>query len=86
MSVIVKMDGLHYFLAGDASYLEENMINGLPHGVGTEESSDTLAAIREFTRKYPTVYLPTHDPESALRMDEQLIVPLHQDAKATIRA
>jgi glyoxylase-like metal-dependent hydrolase (beta-lactamase superfamily II) len=78
MSVIVKMEGIYYFLAGDASYTENNMIKGIPDGVGTNDSKDTLLKIREFTKKYPTVYLPSHDQENAHRMDNQIFVPLYK--------
>jgi glyoxylase-like metal-dependent hydrolase (beta-lactamase superfamily II) len=78
MSVIVKMDGIYYFLAGDASYTERNMIKGIPDGVGTNDSEDTLEKIRDFTKKSPTVYLPSHDLETAHRMDNQIIVPLYE--------
>jgi glyoxylase-like metal-dependent hydrolase (beta-lactamase superfamily II) len=79
MSVIVKMDGIYYFLAGDASYTEETMLKGIPDGVGTSDSADTLDKIQEFTRQFPTVYLPSHDPEAAHRMDNQIIVPLYKN-------
>lgn len=78
MSVIVKMEDIYYFLAGDASYKEENMIRGIPDGVGTNDSEDTLHKIQEYTKKYPTVYLPSHDPENAQRMDNQILVPLYE--------
>ncbi len=78
MSVIVKMDGIYYFLAGDASYTEGNMVKLIPDGVGTKDSEDTLIRIRKFTKKFPTVYLPSHDPQTAQRMDNQIIVPLFE--------
>jgi glyoxylase-like metal-dependent hydrolase (beta-lactamase superfamily II) len=81
ISVIAKKEDIYYFLAGDASYTEQNMLKGIPDGVGTKESTETLWKIREFTRQYPTVYLPSHDPESAARMDNRTIVPLFHTRK-----
>jgi len=78
MSVVVKMDDIYYFLAGDASYTEENMRKGIPDGVGTSDSEQTLQRIRMFTRHFPTVYLPSHDPEADSRMENRIIVPLYQ--------
>lgn len=66
-------------IAGDASYHQDNMLKGIPDGVGNGEAAETLRKIREFTTLYPTVCLPSHDPESARRMDEQIIVPRFQE-------
>jgi len=79
MSVIVEEDGLYYFLAGDTSYTEQNMLDGIPDGVSTDESVRTLKQIRTFTRTHPTVYLPCHDPDVPTRMDAQQVVPLYQE-------
>jgi glyoxylase-like metal-dependent hydrolase (beta-lactamase superfamily II) len=78
MSVVVNLDGLHYFLAGDASYTQENMLKGIPVGVGNRNSLYTIEKIQQFTRQHPTVYLPSHDPESAKRMEGQVTVPLYE--------
>jgi glyoxylase-like metal-dependent hydrolase (beta-lactamase superfamily II) len=76
LSVVVEMDGLHYFIAGDASYTQDNMINLVPDGVGTADSIDTLKNIRAFASQYPTLYLPSHDPDVPRRMKEKDIVPV----------
>jgi N-acyl homoserine lactone hydrolase len=57
-------------LAGDASYLESTMLRGAIDGVGADESAQeqTLADIRALCAASPTVYLPTHDPQSAERL------------------
>ena len=78
MSVVVKMDDVYYFLAGDASYTEENMRKGIPDGVGTSDSTQTLRKIRMFAKNFPTVYLPSHDPEVDRRMDNRIIVPIYR--------
>lgn len=78
MSVIVEMDGLHYFLAGDTSYNETNMVEGVPDGIGTDDTVGTLQQIQDFARTHRTVYLPSHDPDVATRMEERQIVPLYE--------
>jgi hypothetical protein len=35
---------------------------------------DTLKNIKEFCKNFPTVYLPTHDPDSQKRFDNQELV------------
>jgi N-acyl homoserine lactone hydrolase len=70
VSVLVQDDDKILFLAGDASYNESLMLAGKVDGVSGDEnvSRATLAAIRSFAQSRQTVYLPTHDPESALRL------------------
>lgn len=79
ISVIVQNDNLFYFLAGDTSYTQSNMLQLIPDGVGTEQTVETLRKIQRFSRSYPTIYLPSHDPESGYRMDNQKIVPLFEE-------
>jgi glyoxylase-like metal-dependent hydrolase (beta-lactamase superfamily II) len=74
ISVIVEIDGIHYFLAGDTSYTQENLINKIPDGIGTDQSIETLKNILSFSKSNPTVYLPSHDPEVPTRMDNENIV------------
>jgi len=70
ISVLVQEDDVTFFLAGDTSYNESLMLAGKVDGVSTDErtSTATLDAIRRFTQVRPTIYLPTHDPQSATRL------------------
>ena len=70
LSVIVRDGEEQIMLAGDASYLESTMLRGAIDGVGADESAQerTLADIRALCAARPTVYLPTHDPQSAERL------------------
>jgi glyoxylase-like metal-dependent hydrolase (beta-lactamase superfamily II) len=77
LSVVVAHEGVTYFLAGDASYNERLMLTGRIDGVSADDNvaGATLGAIRRFATDRPTVYLPTHDPESAVRLaGRQLVV------------
>jgi N-acyl homoserine lactone hydrolase len=58
------------FLAGDTSYNERLMLAGKVDGVSPSEqvSVATLEGIRKFARTHSTIYLPTHDPQSAARL------------------
>jgi glyoxylase-like metal-dependent hydrolase (beta-lactamase superfamily II) len=70
MSVALE-DGDHVIVfAGDASYTEQNMIDGVLDGVSPSMSAarDTLTRLRRLAGERPTVYLPTHDPGSAARL------------------
>ncbi len=70
LSVIAQQDGTIFFLAGDTSYDERLMLAGRVDGVSADDevASATLGAIERLTRTRATVYLPTHDPQSAVRL------------------
>lgn len=70
ISVLAQEDSTIFFIAGDTSYNEALMLAGKIDGVSGDEVSSraTLAAIKRFAAERPTVYLPTHDPGSAMRL------------------
>jgi glyoxylase-like metal-dependent hydrolase (beta-lactamase superfamily II) len=76
LSVIVRAPDVSYFLAGDTSYTERLMLEGHVDGVAPNEDAarDTLRRIREFAAQESVVYLPTHDPESAARLETKQVV------------
>jgi glyoxylase-like metal-dependent hydrolase (beta-lactamase superfamily II) len=77
VSVIVKIEDVYYFLAGDASYSEENLLKRISDGVSPDPAItvDTMQNILTFSRTQPTVYLPTHDPNSEIRLKKKLTLP-----------
>jgi glyoxylase-like metal-dependent hydrolase (beta-lactamase superfamily II) len=73
LSVIVRRDGRpDLLLAGDASYTEQLMLDGVVDGVAADARAarDTLGRLQRHTRAHPTVYLPAHDPQSAARFEQ----------------
>jgi glyoxylase-like metal-dependent hydrolase (beta-lactamase superfamily II) len=72
-SVIVKDGDMQIVLAGDASYLETTMLRGIVDGISPDESvaKATLSLIRQLCMGHPTIYLPTHDPESGARLSQR---------------
>ncbi|SRR5258706_14074667 len=70
VSVIATSEDVHYFLAGDTSYSEENLLHKIADGVSPDpnQAIDTMRNILSFASQHPTVYLPTHDPNSELRL------------------
>jgi N-acyl homoserine lactone hydrolase len=79
ISVVVDDGDKTYFLAGDASYTEDLMLAGRVDGVTADEevSRATLDAIRRLSKDRPTVYLPTHDPQSGIRLTRRGTVENH---------
>ncbi len=70
VSVIVKIDGISYFLAGDTSYSEELLLDRQPDGVSPspEVAVQTIDRILRYAEAEPTIYLPSHDPLSEERL------------------
>ncbi len=70
LSVVVDVEHHLYFLAGDTSYNERLLIEGVVDGVAPDDqtAADSQAKIRELARSKPTVYLPSHDPDAAIRL------------------
>jgi glyoxylase-like metal-dependent hydrolase (beta-lactamase superfamily II) len=69
VSVIVKIDGVSYFLAGDTSYYEALLLKRQPDGVSNSKAAvSTLDKILRYSEVEPTVYLPSHDPLSGDRL------------------
>lgn len=82
LSIVVVNQGLTFFLAGDTSYDERRMLAGRIDGVSVDDdvASATLSAIRQLARDRPTVYLPTHDAESAARLASLSCLPSVKNA------
>lgn len=76
VSVMASSDDVTYFLAGDASYSEENLLKKIADGVGLNPniSVDTMQRIITLAASRPTVFLPTHDPNSAQRLKNREII------------
>ena len=78
LSVIFKHDGLSYFFAGDASYTEQGLLDQIVDGVSLDRrlARQTLARIMYYVQQVPSIYLPSHDPESGDRLaDCQVVLP-----------
>ena len=78
VSVILQEPELTYFFAGDASYTQQLMLDQQIDGVApnVQAARQTLQRIRQFVQATPTLYLPTHDPESDQRLANKNVVTL----------
>ena len=81
VSVVVLDDDVSYFLAGDATYTQRALIDEQVDGVSPVEavSLQTMRRILEYARNRPTVYLPTHDPESGVRLANAIPVRIGEE-------
>lgn len=73
LSVILQEDDRFIFFAGDTSYTQQLMLEEAIDGVGPDEQAalQTIQRIHAYVRQTPTVYLPSHDPEAARRLQER---------------
>lgn len=79
LSVILQEEGgPDLFFAGDTSYTEALMLAQIVDGVAPDPvaARDTLARIRHQSGARPTVYLPSHDPQSAERLRLRQVVSI----------
>jgi glyoxylase-like metal-dependent hydrolase (beta-lactamase superfamily II) len=77
-SVVLLEEDATWFFAGDTSFseaqLKANQLGGIV--ANPAENRHTLARIRDLCADRPTVYLPSHDPESRTRLLAQSTVKL----------
>jgi N-acyl homoserine lactone hydrolase len=78
ISVIVAVGELNYFLAGDATYTQQSLVEEQVDGVSPNEavSLQTIRRIVRYARSQPVIYLPTHDTESEKRLANTTTVPV----------
>jgi glyoxylase-like metal-dependent hydrolase (beta-lactamase superfamily II) len=75
VSVIVRGDDVTYFLAGDATYSEENLRAEETDGVTNDPATAlaTLRAIKAFAEGEPTIVLPAHDADALRRLSGKVV-------------
>jgi N-acyl homoserine lactone hydrolase len=78
ISVIAAHEDVSYFLAGDTSYTEETLLKKIADGVSPKPSIaiDSMQNILTFAKGQPTVYLPTHDPNSGMRLKNKITLSI----------
>lgn len=72
-SVLVRGDDVSYFLAGDATYSQQNLKAELTDGVTNDPVTAlaTLRSIAAFALQQPTILLPAHDPDAVRRLRDR---------------
>lgn len=76
LSVLVRDGSTATFLAGDASYTQQLLLDGVVDGVAGNDAEDqlTMQRIRQSLHATPTVYLPSHDPDAVRRLANRTVV------------
>ena len=75
--IVEQPGGPRLVLAGDASYRQDLMLDGVVDGVAADEraAKETLGRLHRYAREQPTVYLPAHNPGSNERFTAKQVVP-----------
>ena len=70
MSVLLETGEPRVLLAGDASYTQQLLLDGVLDGVAPRArvARATHARLRRLVAERPTVYLPSHDPDAEARL------------------
>jgi glyoxylase-like metal-dependent hydrolase (beta-lactamase superfamily II) len=86
IAIVVVQDDHHVLLGGDSAYDQAQLLDRHVDGVSPKDAvaRRTMAAIIDHARLQPTVYLPSHDPESVARLEA--VSPLDPAAAAPTAA
>lgn len=76
VSVVLDEGDHSIFFAGDTSYTEALMVAGKVDGVSPDAGAarQSIQRIQAYAKEQPTVYLPSHDPEAAHRLEHRRTV------------
>lgn len=76
IAVIVVEDDHHVLIAGDSAYTERQLRDRAPDGVSisARQAVRSMETILEHGRRHPTVFLPSHDPQSASRLERRAVL------------
>ncbi len=74
--IAIDDEGRHILLAGDLSDSLEQLQDRRPDAIAPDPDKlvETMDRVHEHARRHPTVYLPSHDPESAARLRKRALL------------
>jgi glyoxylase-like metal-dependent hydrolase (beta-lactamase superfamily II) len=77
LAVLLREPAQTIAFAGDLSYSQDLFLRQAIDGVSANEAQarQSLQRMLAYAQANPTVYLPSHDPESAQRLAQRLICP-----------
>lgn len=76
-SVLIKTPTADLLLAGDTTFDQAQLLSGQVPGISVDRSAarQTIQRIRDYARRRPLVYLPSHDPDSGRRLAQLSPLP-----------
>jgi len=72
-SVLFRTDEEHILFAGDTSYKHQQLLDNVFGGSNVDfvQSQETYNHILGYSKRYPLIYLPSHDENSASRLADK---------------
>lgn len=88
ISVVANTGREKIFLAGDTSYTQELLLKLQPDGVSPDSARafETQKNILRMAESDPMIYLPSHDPDSAKRLELNQKLVISQSLKDSIHS
>jgi glyoxylase-like metal-dependent hydrolase (beta-lactamase superfamily II) len=82
LSVMLVEGDQTIFFAGDTSYTEDLLIAQKADGIGPDPQAqhETHLQILAYASENPTIYLPSHDPDSKTRLENRTAIDARQQA------
>jgi len=76
-SVLVKTDTHHILFAADICYTQQQLLDNLfaAKAASYRIARQTYAAVKTYARNNPLIFLPSHDPDSATRLQHLQPIP-----------
>jgi glyoxylase-like metal-dependent hydrolase (beta-lactamase superfamily II) len=76
IAIVVVEDDRHVLIGADSAYSQRQLLAGRVDGVAVSARAAraTMRTVVEHGRRHPTVYLPSHDPESAARLQARTVL------------
>ncbi len=86
LSVIVRERDCDIFIAGDVTYTQAALLQQQRQGpsMAPELHTQSLQRVLQHCQQTPTVYLPSHDVESATRLEQRQVVAFEQAAEPAL--
>ncbi len=80
LSLILVKGDCSIIFAGDASYTQDLLIAQQADGIGGDPQAqqDTHVKILAYAEQRPTIYLPSHDPGSKERLENQTTINIYR--------
>jgi glyoxylase-like metal-dependent hydrolase (beta-lactamase superfamily II) len=77
-SVLLKTDTNYILFAADICYSQEQLLENkfAANSASHELAKKTYAAVKSFAASHSTVFLPSHDPESGIRLKKGLFLTI----------
>jgi N-acyl homoserine lactone hydrolase len=77
-SILLRTDHHHLLFAADICYSQDQLLTDefAANAASYRLARKTYAAVRTYARSHPLIFLPSHDPEAATRLQNRQFLPI----------